>query len=226
MKRVFSCYSGGRPRAFTLIELLTVIAIIGILAAIIIPTVGAVRVSAKKAQVRSQFAQWANAYSLFKQEYGYYPRFDADGGYVLKDNDDTEKFLGTFTGKTSSGGAPTSANLNGNKKKMGFHVVTNGELKTEPIPATAAKPILCDAFGNLEIGVIVDWNGDGRITIGASGDAPSLAGVKSIETDQTFTPTNSANDDDIPSTDGVRAEVIFYSAGKDGSRSGAVMSWK
>ncbi|EIQ01458.1 prepilin-type N-terminal cleavage/methylation domain-containing protein [Opitutaceae bacterium TAV1] len=43
--------------AFTLIELLTVIAIIGILAAIIIPTVGKVRMSAKRAQCVSNLRQ-------------------------------------------------------------------------------------------------------------------------------------------------------------------------
>jgi prepilin-type N-terminal cleavage/methylation domain len=44
-------------RAFTLIELLTVIAIIGILAAILIPTVGAVRDSARSAQCKSNLRQ-------------------------------------------------------------------------------------------------------------------------------------------------------------------------
>ncbi len=54
--------------AFTLIELLTVIAIIGILAAIIIPTVGNVRKSAKSAQAISNVKQVGLANLLFAQE--------------------------------------------------------------------------------------------------------------------------------------------------------------
>ncbi|RRJ96255.1 DUF1559 domain-containing protein [Opitutaceae bacterium TAV4] len=54
--------------AFTLIELLTVIAIIGILAAIIIPTVGKVRQTAKKAQCASNLRQIGTAFLLYAQE--------------------------------------------------------------------------------------------------------------------------------------------------------------
>lgn len=57
-----------RARAFTLIELLTVIAIIGILAAIIIPTVGSVRATAKAGSCASGLRQVSMAMILYQQE--------------------------------------------------------------------------------------------------------------------------------------------------------------
>ncbi|MEC7487460.1 MAG: prepilin-type N-terminal cleavage/methylation domain-containing protein, partial [Verrucomicrobiota bacterium] len=54
-----------KSSAFTLIELLTVIAIIGILAAILIPAVGAVRQKASQAKSSSNMRQIALAYNNF-----------------------------------------------------------------------------------------------------------------------------------------------------------------
>ncbi len=54
-----------RPKAFTLIELLTVIAIIGILAAILIPVVGAVRDSARGAKCASNVRQQLQGVLMF-----------------------------------------------------------------------------------------------------------------------------------------------------------------
>jgi prepilin-type N-terminal cleavage/methylation domain-containing protein/prepilin-type processing-associated H-X9-DG protein len=59
---------GRRASAFTLIELLTVIAIIGILAAIIIPTVGAVRETARNATCKTRLRQWAVAFTLYAND--------------------------------------------------------------------------------------------------------------------------------------------------------------
>ena len=55
-------------RAFTLVELLTVIAILGLLAAILIPTVGSIRTKADRTASASNLRQWASALLLYAGE--------------------------------------------------------------------------------------------------------------------------------------------------------------
>ena len=109
-----------RRRAFTLIELLMVIAIIGILAGILIPTVGAVKKQANIAASKSQMGQYLNAIQLFKGEYGYYPTFGGSGTeqILVSLETDSEEFIETLSGRDASTGESTATG--GNRRAISF----------------------------------------------------------------------------------------------------------
>lgn len=59
--------------AFTLVELLVVITIIGLLMGLILPAIQKVRISGKRAQVGAEIAQLSTSAASFKQEFKFYP---------------------------------------------------------------------------------------------------------------------------------------------------------
>ena len=61
------------PAAFSLVELLVVISIIGILIAILIPTVGRVRLAAQTASTQALISKLQNAAERYNQDYSSYP---------------------------------------------------------------------------------------------------------------------------------------------------------
>ncbi len=61
------------PKAFTLIEMLIVMGILGLLFALLMPGIGAVRRSANRNQARQQMASIENAIIGFYTDYGRYP---------------------------------------------------------------------------------------------------------------------------------------------------------
>ena len=65
----------GKPAAFTLIELLIVIAIIAILAALALPAMSGSIDSAKKTTAKNQAVQIATAITAYETEYGRLPPF-------------------------------------------------------------------------------------------------------------------------------------------------------
>jgi prepilin-type N-terminal cleavage/methylation domain-containing protein len=235
-----------RSRAgFTLVELLTVVAIIAILAAILVPTTSSARTAAKKAKTRAQFAQWGAAIESFRQEYGYYPTFETSGAGANKVNGNTaggtnltavHRFYETMVGTRRNGTALPNT-LTGNPpppqaqnvRRIQFVTFTDGDM----VPVSTTDPslltrrgLLRDAFDNTDIAVLVDRNLDGAIRSGAQGG-------DAINALPFVTPPNStlrlqpAPVEFAPAQGGIRAGVVFYCA-PPGATTAAdlIMSWK
>lgn len=74
------CQRRSSPNGFTLVELLTVIAIIGVLAAILIPTLGRIRESSQSTQCRSNLRQIWMATNLYVNEKRVFPYSTSTSG--------------------------------------------------------------------------------------------------------------------------------------------------
>jgi prepilin-type N-terminal cleavage/methylation domain-containing protein len=150
--------------AFTLIELLMVIAIIGILAGILIPSVGAVKRNARIATSKARISQYMSAIQSFKGEYSYYP-FSAEaklaeGKFPLVDY--SELFVGTLSARDVENPS-TSVPVGGNRRRIQFYTFAEDEIAdgTEP----SAINTVIDGFGNNKIVIVFDHDNDGEVTV-------------------------------------------------------------
>lgn len=211
--------SAPRYAAFTLLELLSVIAVIGIMAALLVPSINAARVSANKAKTRVQFNQWAAAIEGFRSEYGYYPALHSSNlvnpPAQTTDPATLHLFHDILAAKRRDGSAlpvyTTSTNSQfpeaQNRKLISFYSFA--------VPDFTSTNLLCDAFGNTEIAVLVDRNLDGVIRAGSDfTELPAVGGI---------TPGGG----DFPAA-GVRAGVVFYAPAPGATQTSPafIFSWK
>ncbi len=213
-----------RSSAFTLLELLSVIAIIGILAALIFPAVRSARVSANKAKTKVQFNQWASALEGFRSEYGGYPALHSSNlvnpSGQATDPATLHLFHDVLAAKRRDGSAlpgyTTSTNSQfpetQNRKLISFYSFGDSDFTSV---TSSAPNLLRDAFDNTEIAVLVDRNLDGVIKQGSDfAVLPAVSGMTPGTTD-------------FPAA-GVRAGVVFYAPlpGADAANPGFIFSWK
>lgn len=211
---------------FTLVELLGVVMLIGILAALLLPSLGAARASTQRAKTKVQFTQWATAIESFRSEYGYYPAFDSGGlvnGGTAASDAGEHLFHDVLAGRKRDGSAASTAQATSagsqNRKRIAFHSFSDGELTA---PGSAAR-LIRDASENVSIAVLVDRNLDGRIDGSDYATFPAVV----LRDGTQARPRTDGTAPDVPSG-GVRAGVIFYSADPTATAADPrfVFSWK
>jgi prepilin-type N-terminal cleavage/methylation domain-containing protein len=175
---------------FTLIELLMVIAIIGILAGILIPTVGAVRKQANIAASKAQLANYVTAITMFKGEYGYYPFSNAQTNNGANINSLSDDFIETLSGRNSSG---DTVNTGGNRRRIAFHSFSESEFFYND-DDTVDYTKLADRFNNTQIFIAIDGDGDGEVSVPGNNKLKSPVTAYVVTETTTGTPAYSLYD--------------------------------
>lgn len=149
-----------KANGFTLVELLMVIAIIGILAGILIPSVGAVRRQANVAASKSQLSNYVNAIQMFKSEYGYFPFISGSEDDDIDLSSQSSEFIETLSGRDPTSG--TRSDEGGNRRSIAFHSFSESEFYVEDNGETSDTQ-LADRFNNRNIFIEIDGDGNGRV---------------------------------------------------------------
>jgi len=156
---------------FTLIEVLVVVAIIGVLTGILIAAASGVRDSASKARVKLQFAQWASAIEAFRSEYGQYPQLGAsnkiNGGEQGGSGGGEHLFHDILAGRRRDGQPLGPLAAAQNRRHIRFYTFAQSEFSE----SGGGSVLIQDALGNTDIAVLLDRNLDGRID---AADYPAL----------------------------------------------------
>lgn len=154
-----------RNSAFTIIELLTVIAVIAILSGILIPAASGVMRQARIASSKAKLWQYINAIEQFKAEYNYYPQVYRSGGngnglIDLSTTLNSQNFVEALSGRTHNTGA--SAQQGGNYRGIQFYTFSEKEFFDNG-GGNYSTNRLSDSFNNTNIFIMLDVDGDGIV---------------------------------------------------------------
>ena len=169
-------------RGFTLVEMLVVIAIIAILAAILIPTVARAKTKAKAATAKIQISEITAAINSYKNDYERYPMPKGISPNPWGDVTFTSD-LGSIYDNARMMEILTNPNHERNPKKNKYlDVKESGEPAANRFPGLSSEGRYLDPFGN-EYVISMDKNRDGFCAdtyygkIGALGTPPSGVGI-------------------------------------------------
>jgi prepilin-type N-terminal cleavage/methylation domain-containing protein len=150
-----------RRAGFTLVELLTVIAIIGVLAGMLFPAISGIRKKARQANATTAFSQWAGAITKYKQVYGFYPNIGSsydsakDSLHLLEDPATNLKFVKAISGRLPTGTALQNTDRKLlNKNAQEFCAFGKDDFE-DPANLTDAS-LLVDRFTNRNIRIVFD----------------------------------------------------------------------
>ena len=154
-------------KAFTLIELLMVIAIIAVLAGILLPAIGKVRQMANIAASKSSLYQYTNAIALYKQQYSYLPTHLATSenpeSYILDLSENSEEFIRTLTAKELNGQKitdPKTLREIHNRNGINFLTLSEDNYYFNEKEQKIDYSQLADKFNNPNIIILMDKTGN------------------------------------------------------------------
>lgn len=200
--------------AFTLIEILVVIAIIGVLAMVMIPAVGYARGALTKTKTKARFNEWVTAVKQYKMAYGFYPTLGqsttegSDAHFNLGEGSNSEAFVKSLTGRDPE----TNEKLKGterakyNRKGTSFCDFSVEDYTQQDGTVETGK--LADGFGNPYIHLVMDTSSpEGRVQI-----------------PQKYLPEDATEDE--KNEKGMLGTVIIFTSAVDGEDYTSVYSWR